>query len=107
MIAKNPGTLQLSLLDDETALDNDATVAVLTPIDVEESLLLAAQSEIDFKVTMLDPWYNKGVGGTREDYVEYVLHLLDLASRVSPHTYLWGFPEIVSHSLAVCPKTSS
>lgn len=104
MIGKNPGSLQLSLLEDKAVLDNDATVAVLTPIDVEESLLLAAQSEIDFKVTMLDPWYNKGVGGTREDYVEYVLHLLDLASRVSPHTYLWGFPEIVSQFIGRLPE---
>ena len=96
--------MQLSLLDDRAALDKDSAVTVLTPLEVEESLLLAAQSEIDFKVTMLDPWYNKGVGGTRDDYVDYILHLLDLASKVSPHTYLWGFPEIVSQFVGHLPK---
>ncbi len=45
---------------------------------------------------MLDPWYNKGVGGVRDDYVDWVTALLEAAGRIAPHVYLWGFPEIVA-----------
>ena len=95
------------LLFDEITAETSSTVGnstLLVPTDVEETLALAARSGHDFKVTMLDPWYNKGVGGVREDYVDYVVNLLDLASNISPHVYLWGFPEVVAHFLPVLPK---
>jgi hypothetical protein len=72
------------------------SVAVVRPLDVEDSLEFAANSQLDVKVTMLDPWYNKGIGGQRNDYVSYILRLLDLASEFSEHVFLWGFPEIVA-----------
>ncbi|HSZ15292.1 MAG TPA: site-specific DNA-methyltransferase [Solirubrobacteraceae bacterium] len=65
-------------------------------MDVEDCLEIAAASSIEFRVTMLDPWYNKGIGGQRDDYTPYILRLLDLAARVSEHVYLWGFPEVVA-----------
>lgn len=71
-------------------------VTLLAPIDVEDCLELAAASGERVKVTMLDPWYNKGIGGERDDYVEYILRLVELSSRFSEHIYLWGFPEIVA-----------
>lgn len=74
----------------------DGQVCVLPPLDVEDCLEIAAASGVEFRVTILDPWYNKGIGGTREDYTRYILRLLDLAARVSEHVYLWGFPEIVA-----------
>lgn len=76
--------------------DEDGEVCVLPPLDVEDCLEIAAASGVEFRVTMLDPWYNKGIGGTRDDYTQYILRLLDLATRVSEHIYLWGFPEIVA-----------
>ena len=97
--------LQTSLFDSRMESVADSKVAVLTPLDVEESLELAARSDLGFKVTMLDPWYNKGVGGERDDYVEYILRLLHLSSSVSPHTFLWGFPEIVSRFIPHLPST--
>lgn len=66
------------------------------PCDVEDLLERALRERLAPTVTMLDPWYNKGVGGTRPDYHAYVLRLLALAGRVSPHVFLWGFPEIVA-----------
>jgi site-specific DNA-methyltransferase (adenine-specific) len=71
-------------------------VTLLAPIDVEDCLELVAASGERVKVAMLDPWYNKGIGGERDDYVEYILRLVELTSRFSEHIYLWGFPEIVA-----------
>jgi hypothetical protein len=52
-------------------------------------------------VTMLDPWYNKGVGGVVNDYGDFIVRLLGRACAVSSHVYLWGFPEVLA------PFTSS
>lgn len=71
-------------------------VCILPPLDVEDCLEIAAASGVEFRATMLDPWYNKGIGGIRDDYTSYILRLIDLAARVSEHVYLWGFPEIVA-----------
>jgi site-specific DNA-methyltransferase (adenine-specific) len=45
--------------------------------------------------TILDPWYNKGVGGVREDYEEWLAAVTSEASHISTHIFVWGFPEIV------------
>jgi hypothetical protein len=37
---------------------------------------------------MLDPWYNKGVGGVRDDYQDFILELLEEASHISTHVFL-------------------
>lgn len=76
--------------------DLDAGVRVLAPLDVEDCLELAAAAGVRARITMLDPWYNKGVGGVRADYEAYVTRLVALAAGVSEHVYLWGFPEVVA-----------
>jgi hypothetical protein len=81
----------------------DGESLVLEPGDVEQVLVLAAKHRLEPKVTMLDPWYNKGVGGERDDYGAYIVRLLDLASAVSPHVFLWGFPEIVAQFVGRLP----
>jgi DNA methylase len=79
-------------------------VKLLAPIDVEDCLELIGASGERVKVTMLDPWYNKGIGGEREDYVDYILRLVELSSRFSEHIYLWGFPEIVASFVDKLPE---
>ncbi len=79
-------------------------VAILPPIDVKESLKLIKHLGINPKVTMLDPWYNKGYGGVREDYREYILDILSDAALVSDHVFLWGFPEIVAFFVDKLPQ---
>jgi site-specific DNA-methyltransferase (adenine-specific) len=90
-------------------------VVVFEPIDVETSLTVCrALVEADAcpgegvlgrpGCVMLDPWYNKGVGGVRDDYVEYVVGLLARASRIAPHVYLWGFPEIIARFVDRLPE---
>jgi hypothetical protein len=46
-------------------------------------------------MTILDPWYNKGVGGVREDYEEWLTAVVSEAAHISTHIFVWGFPEIV------------
>lgn len=79
-------------------------VALLKPRDVVDSL-----KSITFpvKVVMLDPWYNKGVGGIREDYHEWLANVIDLSARISEHVYVWGFPEIIWRVLDNLPTDLS
>lgn len=74
----------------------EADVAILPPVDVIESLRLIKRLNLRPTTIMLDPWYNKGVGGVRDDYREYILEILKEACDVADHIYLWGFPEIVA-----------
>ena len=53
--------------------------------------------------TILDPWYNKGVGGYRADYHDWLTAVIDAAARVSQHIFVWGFPEIVAHQVGRIP----
>ncbi len=83
---------------------NKSGVAILPPLGVHQSLRLMSLLDFHFQTTMLDPWYNKGVGGVREDYQEYILDILSLAAPISEHVYLWGFPEIVAHFVERIPQ---
>lgn len=83
-------------------LEHDGVV-ILPPMDVMEAYELVTDLGYNFKVSMLDPWYNKGVGGVREDYVDFVVNFLKKAANVSDHVYLWGFPEIVALFITKIP----
>jgi len=78
-------------------------VAVLPPLSASVSLPLLESMGYQAATVMLDPWYNKGVGGVRADYDDFIVALLDDAARVGAHVYLWGFPEIVAHFVDVSP----
>ena len=54
--------------------------------------------------TVLDPWYNKGVGESRPDYQEWLLSVVELACKASAHTFLWGFPEILARQIPTLPS---
>jgi len=79
--------------------DQRRYVAILTPRDAEDAMALFPRAT----VMMLDPWYNKGVGGTREDYEEWLSSIVRLASQRADHVFVWGFPEIVGCVLADMP----
>lgn len=75
--------MQLPLINEnKESTENAACVVVAEPTDVEETLRIAAKSKYNFKVTMLDPWYNKGVGGVRDDYVDYITKILELSALI-------------------------
>lgn len=75
--------MQLPLINEnKESTENAACVVVAEPTDVEETLRIAAKSKYNFKVTMLDPLYNKGVGGVRDDYVDYITKILELSALI-------------------------
>jgi hypothetical protein len=83
----------------KTYIDNQLEIhgiVILPPVDVMESLKLF--NDLNYKpvITMLDPWYNRGIGGVREDYVTYLLEIIDKIKDCTDHLFLWGFPEIVA-----------
>lgn len=80
--------------------DRSASVDILPPADVMETL--AGMSEV--QATILDPWYNKGVGGVRDDYHAWLLQVIDEACKISQHVFVWGFPEILAYQVPYIPK---
>lgn len=86
-----------------SALETDG-VAVLPAMEVHQTLLLVGASGLDVRATMLDPWYNKGAGGVRDDYDQFIEGLLTGAAGVSDHVYLWGFPEILARFVDPLPE---
>ncbi len=71
-------------------------VVILPPMEVHESINLLKSLGLEVTVTMLDPWYNRGIGGVRDDYIDFILGLLNNVKDITNHLYLWGFPEIVA-----------
>lgn len=103
------GTKKLSALSNsvgkalQTALQNDG-VALLPPMDVGDTLRLMQFLAYSFDATMLDPWYNKGLGGVRDDYLQTQLAIIRDAGSISQHVFFWGFPEIVAPFVERIPK---
>ena len=81
-------------------------VVILPPLDVHVSARLLALLGIKAQTTVFDPWYNKGVGGEREDYQQYIVKVLKSLEPFSEHLFFWGFPEIIAHFVDKIPETA-
>ena len=79
---------------------HESVLALLTARDAVDTLREAPRSV----ATILDPWYNKGVGGQRSDYDAWLRSLVLEASRKTDHVFVWGFPEIVHRLLDELPE---
>ena len=79
-------------------------VVILPPMDVLVSSRLISLLGIRAQTTVFDPWYNKGVGGERDDYREYILSILSALAPISEHIFFWGFPEIIAHFVDKIPE---
>ena len=79
------------------------TVTVLSPADVLDTL---AQCK-SVNAVILDPWYNRGVGGEREDYDDWLALVIQSACEISDHVFVWGFPEILANQISRIPKEFS
>lgn len=75
-------------------------IEVLPSADVLDTL---SSIKEPVKATILDPWYNKGVGGYREDYHDWLSRVINETARISEHIFVWGFPEIVHQVLNYLP----
>ena len=90
---KKNGTGTKAFIDN--LLDKDGIV-VLPPMEAKDSMRLITQLGYNPQMTMLDPWYNRGTGGVREDYVAYILEIISTIKDNTSHFFFWGFPEIVA-----------
>ena len=72
--------------DIQTSLSENGVV-ILPPMDVLVSSRVLNLLGISAQTTILDPWYNKGVGGKRDDYVEYILTVLNAMQPLSEHVF--------------------
>ncbi|MGQ9627433.1 MAG: DNA-methyltransferase [Anaerolineae bacterium] len=84
----------------EVNLEKDGIV-ILPPADVMETLRKIREP---VTTTILDPWYNKGAGGERSDYIKWLASVLAATAEISEHIFLWGFPEIVYKVLDHLPR---
>ncbi len=84
---------------------NQTGIAILPPMDVKQSMALLEKCDIHATTSILDPWYNKGVGGVQPDeqYDDFIRHLLTESARLSDIIYLWGFPEIIGPYVRFAP----
>lgn len=95
-----PESSQLRLRVPEEAELPRATIEILPPADALETI-----RSVPWRVrtTILDPWYNRGVGGVRDDYANWLREVVHAATEISEHVFVWGFPEIVCSVLADLP----
>jgi site-specific DNA-methyltransferase (adenine-specific) len=84
---------------------NEAHVDILEPQDAFSAFDWVHAKNIRPTLTMLDPWYNKGIGGVIDDakYEAFIEQLLKRSCAVSTHVYLWGFPEILAPLVRLIP----
>ena len=95
-------TRQASLLQESSwpAERLPASVEVLPPADVLATLEASPRVE----AVILDPWYNKGTGGVRVDYDDWLAGVVREACQIASHVFVWGFPEILAHQIARIPE---
>jgi site-specific DNA-methyltransferase (adenine-specific) len=93
---RRASTLTSTLTDAEKSL-----LTLYRPQDVIETL---SSVRVGVNVVMLDPWYNKGIGGVRDDYDEWLSHIVELSGNIAQHVYVWGFPEIIWQLLNRLPR---
>jgi len=75
-------------------------ISVLEPADVFSTLSRVER----VTTTILDPWYNRGVGGVRDGYLPWLVEVIDASAAVSDHVFVWGFPEIICKVLDDLPS---
>ncbi len=94
----------MKLFQEELNSDPDfqtgSYVKILPPSDVLDTLSVSGNVD----AVVLDPWYNKGVGGEKADYDDWLASVINKASRISPHIFVWGFPEILALQVPTIPE---
>lgn len=77
---------------------------VLGPTSALEMLRILAEHKVRASVVMLDPWYRGKNGHGRAAYLAEMIPLLEAASRVGDHVFIWGFPESVARLVDHWPE---
>ncbi|MBL5906139.1 site-specific DNA-methyltransferase [Serratia fonticola] len=80
-------------------------IIIYEPIDVFDSIKRFKNEYGRCSCAMFDPWYNKGIGGVRDDYFEYITAILNKLAEIADHIYFWGFPEIIAQFIGSIPSS--
>ena len=72
----------------------------MPPADVLDTLFQITSVQ----AVILDPWYNKGTGGVRDDYHDWLETVISSSCAISEHVFVWGFPEIIAHQINRIPE---
>jgi hypothetical protein len=95
-VKRDGGQARLKFLEDSDPVEAPhhpvGSIKILPPADAMETLTTIGTR---MTATILDPWYNKGFGGSRPDYDDWLSRLVHAAAKISEHVFVWGFPEIV------------
>lgn len=75
-------------------------ITVMPPADVMDTLKAV---DVEVSSVILDPWYNRGVGGERDDYDGWLQGVVARSFEVAGHVFVWGFPDIVCNVLRKLP----
>ena len=75
-------------------------IHLLPPADVLDTIRDSPQ----VATVILDPWYNRGKGGYRDDYDQWLSAVIAAACNKSQHVFVWGFPEILANQVATIPS---
>jgi transposase len=73
--------------------------------DVLDTLRRVRRSGVPVAAVVLDPPYNVGAGGTRPDYLPWLLRVIRASARVADHVFVWGFPPTVAAVLMRIPTS--
>jgi site-specific DNA-methyltransferase (adenine-specific) len=79
-------------------------VVILPEMEAKDSMRLISSLGYRPTTTILDPWYNRGTGGVREDYVSFILEIINSIKENTDHLFLWGFPEIAANFIGKIDK---
>ena len=78
---------------------------MLPPSDVQDTLGSMGRDEA--AAVILDPWYNRGTGGIRDDYDSWLAEIVGSSLDVAGHVFVWGFPDIVCRVIDRLPGNAS
>ena len=96
-------TETVSVIDEISINDGHARVEILPEADV----LYTLARSVRVNAIILDPWYNRGIGGERDDYDDWLAEVIQSACNIADHVFVWGFPEILANQISRLPNEFS
>ena len=81
------------------------TASIIGPIDAVTMLNRLSEQGIRATTVVLDPWYRDKDARGRAAYLTETVPLLEAASRVANHVFIWGFPEAVARLIDHTPSS--
>ncbi len=78
------------------SIPKEGEASIIGPITARKLLEQLIAQKTQAKAVILDPFYRAKRETGRAAYLAEVIQLLDLASQVAPHVFIWGFPESVA-----------